>query len=742
MLSPAKSLDTAMEKHQKRAKDENGVVCATDTRPLEAGGSRAPDGSKQKKPVLVRQVCTTEPLEAVTWEQDVFPHPEVSTEALHLTDVSPADNLSSGHCKPVAREPVKELQESESIPSAALLTPTVGSPAVPAEKTHISPLESTDNRPERKSSGIKNPGDKANVQEQSQPAATTPSTCEAGDTQPSVSFSSLKTATSFTWCYLMRQRALHLPQTDQKTSAYTNWAVSASDPNPLGLPTKVALSLLSSKQKTGRSLYCQAITTHFKSDLLVCSSKWKSNLSKRALGNLTKHMKSKTHSKKCVDLGVSVGLTDEQDTEESDEKQRFSFERSGYDPEESDGAEDDENENEEDEDSQAESVHLRARGGPRDPAGADEDAGAPEGFPGGPADPMDVLLRALPTKMTVLSALQSDRGGNLGSPGSAGPRATWRWQPAHQMGRPGLPSPQTHLFSHLPLHSQQQSRTPYNMVPVGGIQVVPAGLTYSTFVPIQAGPVQLTIPAVNVIHRPLGTPGDLSADMPGAASPAGVAELSSVVRCIPIGQTRVPTLQPLPALSMETVNIVGLASANLGPQVRPPGLALNAVGLQVVAANPVSQSSPAPPTPIPGLQILNIALPTLIPSVSQVPVDAQGVPKMPAPLNRSPRGAPLPQHSAGAHPGGGTPSPQGSPGVQRESAQKGLDLSAPARDEARRDSCSPRDAGKRAPAKPRHDAPGAPCKPASAPPPPPGRPRLPLDPEAGHPVQRREQRRG
>lgn len=67
-----------------------------------------------------------------------------------------------------------------------------------------------------------------------------------------------------------------------------------------------------------------------------------------------------------------------------------------------------------------------------------------------------------------------------------------------------LPSPQTRLFSHLPLHSQQQSRTPYNMVPVGGIHVVPAGLTYSTFVPIPAGPLQLTIPAVNVIHRTSG----------------------------------------------------------------------------------------------------------------------------------------------------------------------------------------------------------------------------------------------
>ncbi|XP_061254839.1 zinc finger protein 40 isoform X1 [Bos javanicus] len=930
MLSPANSLDIAMEKHQKRAKDENGAVCATDTRPLEAVGSRAPDGSKQKKPVLVRQVCTTEPLEAVTLEQDVFPHPEVSTEALHLTAVSLADNVSSGHCKPVAREPMKEVQEFESIPSAALLTPTVQNPAAPAEKTHISPLESIDNHQERKSPGLKNPGDKANVQEQSQPAATTPSMREAGDTQPCTSFPSLKTATSSTWCCLMRQKALHLPQKDQKTSAYTDWTVSASDPNPLGLPTKVALSLLNSKQKTGKSLYCQAITTHFKSDLLVYSSKWKSNLSKRALGNqkstvvefsskdaseinseqdkenslikseprrikifdggyksneeyvyvrgrgrgkyiceecgirckkpsmlkkhirthtdvrpyhctycnfsfktkgnLTKHMKSKTHSKKCLDLGVSVGLIDEQDTEESDEKQRFSFERSGYDPEESDGAEDDDIENEEeDEDSQAESVlsaapsaaaspqHLPARGGPGDPTGADEDASAPEGSPGGPTDAMDVLPRALPTKMTVLSALPSDRGGSPGSPGSAGPRAAGNAEaasrppegaprsPCHQMSvdypnpkemlsgsaagkavaltqgapclslppppaserspqpggappstspRPGpqeqkpqaalpppagLPSPQTHLFSHLPLHSQQQSRTPYNMVPVGGIQVVPAGLTYSTFVPIQAGPVQLTIPAVNVIHRPLGTPGDLSADGPGTASPAGVAELSSVVPCIPIGQIRVPTLQPLPALSMETVNIVGLASASLGPPVRPPGLALNAVGLQVVAANPASQSSPAPPAPIPGLQIVNIALPTLIPSVSQVPVDTQGAPEMPAPPNRAPREAP-PMQPVGAHPGGRTPSPQGSPGVQRESAQKGLDPPAPARDQARRDSSSPRDTGKGASAnhpKPRHDTPGAPCKPTSAPLPPPGRPRLPLDPEGPRPPPRR-----
>lgn len=198
---------------------------------------------------------------------------------------------------------------------------------------------------------------------------------------------------------------------------------------------------------------------------------------------------------------------------------------------------------------------------------------------------------------------------------------------------PGLPSPQTHLFSHLPLHSQQQSRTPYNMVPVGGIHVVPTGLTYSTFVPIQAGPMQLTIPAVSVLHRTMGTPGTTITEVSGTVNrPTGVAELSSVVPCIPIGQIHVPGLQNLspPALqsltSLETVNIVGLANATVGPQVHPPGLALNAVGLQVLANAP-AQSSPAPQAHIPGLQILNIALPTLIPSVGPVAVGPTGTPE-------------------------------------------------------------------------------------------------------------------
>ncbi|KAM7099071.1 zinc finger protein 40 isoform 1-T4 [Molossus nigricans] len=917
MLSPANSLDIAMEKHQKRAKDENGAVCATDIRPFEPLNSRANEVNKQKKPVLVRQVCTTEPLEVVTLEQDTFSQPEINSEVVNFTDVLPADNVSSGHSESVVVKPIKELQEFENIKSSTSLTPTARNSPVPSENTHISPLQRVDDNHERNSLEVKNQGDTLCIQEQSQPTTTALSASDAGD-GPQLSFPSLKTTTSFTWCYLLRQRTLHVPQDDQKTSAYTDWTVSASNPNPLGLPTKVALSLLNSKQKIEKSLYCQAIATHSKSDLLVYSSKWKSNLSKRALGNqkstvvefsnkdaseinseqdkenslikseprrikifdggyksneeyvyvrgrgrgkyiceecgirckkpsmlkkhirthtdvrpyhctycnfsfktkgnLTKHMKSKTHSKKCVDLGVSVGLIDEQDTEESDDRQRFSYERSGYDLEESDGPDEDDNENEDDdEDSQAESVlsaapsvtaspqHLPSRSSLQDCVSADEDIRITDCFSGVHTDPMDVLPRALPTKMTVLSTVQSDysrktespvrtrqhaskgedeaatpvdssrspetgprspchqmsvdypesdkilRGSVAGravaltqSPSSARrppaaehslqaaapgaspqPDTKERKQPPAVPATPGLSSSQTRLFSHLPLHSQQQSRTPYNMVPVGGIHVVPAGLTYSTFVPIQAGPMQFTIPAVNVIRRTVGAPGDPSTEASGTTHPAAAADLSSVVPCIPIGQIRVPGLQnlgapgvqSLPALSVDAVNIVGLANASIAPQVHPPGLALNAVGLQVLTANPSSQGSATPQAHVPGLQILNIALPTLIPSVSQVPVDAQGASETLASQSRAQEAHPKPAAVAGGSLGSRTASPQGSLQVQRENAKKVLDPPAPARDHARLDGASKMDTGKAAPAhqvKPAHRLPAIQGKAAPA----------------------------
>lgn len=102
------------------------------------------------------------------------------------------------------------------------------------------------------------------------------------------------------------------------------------------------------------------------------------------------------------------------------EKQRFGYDRSAYDVEESDGADEDENDNEDDdEDSQAESVlsttpsvtaspqHHPSRQGLQDTASTDEDIRLPDCFTGVHTDSMDGLPKALLTKMTVLSAAQS-----------------------------------------------------------------------------------------------------------------------------------------------------------------------------------------------------------------------------------------------------------------------------------------------------------------------------------------------
>lgn len=150
---------------------------------------------------------------------------------------------------------------------------------------------------------------------------------------------------------------------------------------------------------------------------------------------------------------------------------------------------------------------------------------------------------------------------------------------------------ETHLFSHLPLHSQQPARSPYSMVPVGGIQLVPASVT--AFVPLQAAPVQLTIPAVGVIHR------NASPLPPPSSPPHPEGPMGSLVPCFPLGQS----IQPV---GLETLNLMGLT---------PQGLTLNAaLGLQVLAPNPASQG--AVQNQVSGLQIVNIALPAIIPSLS------------------------------------------------------------------------------------------------------------------------------
>ncbi|KAI1895754.1 hypothetical protein AGOR_G00109960 [Albula goreensis] len=67
------------------------------------------------------------------------------------------------------------------------------------------------------------------------------------------------------------------------------------------------------------------------------------------------------------------------------------------------------------------------------------------------------------------------------------------WLPGEMTGSPDPPTvAQQGLFSHLPLHSQRQVRTPLPMIPIGGIQVVhsTAGPAYPARLPLQRNPLE------------------------------------------------------------------------------------------------------------------------------------------------------------------------------------------------------------------------------------------------------------
>ncbi|KAM4630810.1 zinc finger protein 40 [Polymixia lowei] len=837
MLSPANSLDIYMEKHQKRAKDEHGVACLTDGRSVNYLNSKMAEVTRQRKLTLVRQVCTTEPADSpIETEAPPFPQDDKHGDK---------DPEATDDCKPMSPDSTGLEKGTTTVvppePGTSLnITPGSHSTSIAANNC----LKPQDKAEEQRWTPAKSPIRPSNFHGGQVKLTSSVSVVNTKDSHR-LSFPSLKTATTFTWCFLMKRKPLHVQQTDLKTSAYAAWSVSPNNPNPLGLPTKVVMSLFDSKQSSKKIHYTSAIKTSGKSDILSYSGKLKDimprvlltqksktvenkskvqpetqpsvesdkdlsskteprrvkifdggyksneeyvyvrgrgrgkyiceecgirckkpsmlrkhirthsdvrpyhcvhcNFSFKTKGNLTKHMKSKAHSKKCMEMGVPEGLIEDQDADDSgDRSQVGSTDRPDSDGDDSEGPDDEENDEEEEEDSQAESglstnpsvsaspQHIPSnqaevppsallaqmsissaplplsRPPASDPHASDSES-VPMMSPVSLCKQMSISgscssLAPLPTSPPPLAptsdSYTSDtesvhmmspvspcrqmsidypdfdvppsppvpgKGSKLGQEISSAPltaqtsetgipvdRGTQTSSYAPQLSMhfpPQGPSrapetgTQTHLFSHLPLHSQQPSRSPYSMVPVGGIQLVPAGLAaYSTFVPIQAGPVQLTIPAVSVIHRntsPLPAPNASPQPEGSPTQPLVVQEpISNMVPCFPLGQVTGLQAQTLQPMGLETLNLMGLTNTGLAStQLLPQqGLTLNAtLGLQVLAASPTSQSSTGPQTHIPGLQIVNIALPALIPSLSPLsalsplpgPSERQGSPEAP-----------------------------------------------------------------------------------------------------------------
>uniref|UniRef100_A0A8C7CIM8 HIVEP zinc finger 3 n=1 Tax=Oncorhynchus kisutch TaxID=8019 RepID=A0A8C7CIM8_ONCKI len=71
-------------------------------------------------------------------------------------------------------------------------------------------------------------------------------------------YPSLHTTTSVSWCYLNYVKPNPSAQREPLTSVYTSWSISVHNPNLPGLSTKLALSLLCSKQKHSSETYTMA----------------------------------------------------------------------------------------------------------------------------------------------------------------------------------------------------------------------------------------------------------------------------------------------------------------------------------------------------------------------------------------------------------------------------------------------------------------------------------------------------
>lgn len=97
---------------------------------------------------------------------------------------------------------------------------------------------------------------------------------EKGVERPAApSYPSLHTSTSVNWCYLNYVKPNPSTLRDPRSSVYSTWSISAHNPNLPGLSTKVALSLLCSKQKHSSETYTMAMATaQAKSKLVPASS--------------------------------------------------------------------------------------------------------------------------------------------------------------------------------------------------------------------------------------------------------------------------------------------------------------------------------------------------------------------------------------------------------------------------------------------------------------------------------------
>ncbi|XP_068189516.1 transcription factor HIVEP3 isoform X2 [Antennarius striatus] len=128
------------------------------------------------------------------------------------------------------------------------------------------------------------------------------------------SFPSLLSSTSNSWCYLNYIKPSPSALDEQKPSVYSAWSTSGYDPNPPGLSSKTALSLLQCKQRLGPAIYTISPMTERIPESVAPEDRRRSCLAE--VSNSPSYCKDHEGSKKAQHPAVSNKLNQEKEREE------------------------------------------------------------------------------------------------------------------------------------------------------------------------------------------------------------------------------------------------------------------------------------------------------------------------------------------------------------------------------------------------------------------------------------------
>uniref|UniRef100_A0A1A8IY35 Immunodeficiency virus type I enhancer binding protein 3b n=1 Tax=Nothobranchius kuhntae TaxID=321403 RepID=A0A1A8IY35_NOTKU len=126
------------------------------------------------------------------------------------------------------------------------------------ERVEVTAVKLEEEKDQSKNNRDDKAGEKKSADRTSQLKGKVQTEGECVERSGTSSYPSLHTSTSVNWCYLKYVKPNPSAQRDPHTSVYSTWSISAHNPNLPGISTKVALSLLCSKQKHSSETYTMA----------------------------------------------------------------------------------------------------------------------------------------------------------------------------------------------------------------------------------------------------------------------------------------------------------------------------------------------------------------------------------------------------------------------------------------------------------------------------------------------------